>query len=80
MSFSFEVRKGLFASVEIIKPHAGRSKAESHCVRGAVALLGDNQFSDIFFVVRHAVAFLRSLVDLGPIDECHHVGVLFERA
>jgi len=71
---------GLFAAVEIIKPHAGGSEAKSHSICGAVALLSYDQLSDILLVVWHAVAFLRSLVDLGAVDKRYDVGILFQRS
>ena len=67
-------------AVQIVETHAGGSKSQSDCVGRAVALFGNNQFSNIFFVVRHVLAFFGRLVNLGPVDERNEIGILFQGA
>src|SRR5271169_2083747 len=52
-----------------------RQEDEVQISRGAVALLGDDQLR-----LRAILVWQVRLVEIWPVDEEHHVGILFDRA
>src|SRR5690242_14123127 len=49
-------------AIQIIKTHAGGSKAKIHTAGGTIALLGDDQLCDILLIFRETVALFGGLV------------------
>ncbi len=63
--------RGLFESRELAQKYKGNA------VHRPVSLLGDLQFGLRAFFVGHFALFLEKI---RPVNEEHHIGVLFDRA